>query len=814
MKRLVSLAAALIFIVSSSVAQTPAEFRSKINASIENREYLAAIESLQKFRSRDRKIFEANNCDYLLGRMAEKSGDFALAMASYQSVASRGSLLAPYARWHLSQIARATGNLMLERLSILEMMAASRGTLLSSAANNRLARSFFESKNYAETIRLLAVPSAIAKTGAMAADQKPSDNGVAREDLLLLADAYLRADKLNEARDAYNKLLNEMSNPAQPDDFALAAAKGLDLLDGGVEDLGKSVPKLAETEHLRRAGVYQFNRDFAYARLYYRAIIENYPDSGIVPDAIYQIGRGYSQQGEFIEAIKWFERVEEQFPDHPSAKDALNQAASCYSKTAKYKEAIARYKKFIDRYPNDERLDRAYLNIVDVYRDEGEEQEALKWAMTAEQVFKGKLPEAIAVFAEARIYLAGSDWVNALTTLDRLKNYPDLGGTKVPGGTSSAEVDFLRAFALEQLQRYDEAIDTYLSIPDGRGEYYGGRATERLLLLAGSQNAKGPIARKAAGLGADAKSKEPETSRRALQSLIRLTDAGDEHEKLLETLRTVYKALPAYQKLPLFKMFEYGRRELLKDPAAQPVENDHRRIAEELLFLGVYDEAAPELEASLNSPDASKAGDAGYTLAVIYNRGDMANRAVAFIEPLWRNIPADYQIELIPRDQLDLLYPVPYADALLKYGPPREVDPRYMLSVMRQESRYRAQVKSYAAARGLMQFISTTADKIAGEVGRENFRQDELYDPPTAILFGSQYLADLFKQFPGQPAAVAASYNGGGDNMKRWLARSKSNMPDRYVPEIIFSQSKDYVYKVMANYRIYQMIYDENLRSR
>ena len=107
------------------------------------------------------------------------------------------------------------------------------------------------------------------------------------------------------------------------------------------------------------------------------------------------------------------------------------------------------------------------------------------------------------------------------------------------------------------------------------------------------------------------------------------------------------------------------------------------------------------------------------------------------------NVPADYQIELIPRDQFELLYPAPYTDSLVQYSAPRNVDPRFMLSIMRQESRYRPDVKSYAAARGLMQFISTTANQIAKELGRENFKQDELYNPPTAILFGSQYFVEF-----------------------------------------------------------------------
>ncbi len=50
--------------------------------------------------------------------------------------------------------------------------------------------------------------------------------------------------------------------------------------------------------------------------------------------------------------------------------------------------------------------------------------------------------------------------------------------------------------------------------------------------------------------------------------------------------------------------------------------------------------------------------------------------------------------------------------------------------------------------------------------------------------------------------------------MLRWLARAKTDNPDRYVPGIVFSQSKDYVYKVMANYRVYQMFYNEKLKAK
>jgi soluble lytic murein transglycosylase len=187
---------------------------------------------------------------------------------------------------------------------------------------------------------------------------------------------------------------------------------------------------------------------------------------------------------------------------------------------------------------------------------------------------------------------------------------------------------------------------------------------------------------------------------------------------------------------------------------------------------------------------------------------------VRYSEPLWKRVPADYLLELAPREAVELLYPAPYRDALLEYAPPRGVDPRFVLAIMRQESRFKPEAKSNAAARGLLQFIPSTADQMAGQLGLADFRQDELYSPRVAVLFGSEYMGQLFRQFPEMPQAVAASYNGGEDNVARWVARARSNDPDRYVLEIAFSQSKEYVYKVLPNYWVYQTLYTDQLKRR
>jgi soluble lytic murein transglycosylase len=252
---------------------------------------------------------------------------------------------------------------------------------------------------------------------------------------------------------------------------------------------------------------------------------------------------------------------------------------------------------------------------------------------------------------------------------------------------------------------------------------------------------------------------------------------------------------------------QFNKISLLKQ---QPDASNHAALADNLLFLGLYDEALPELFATRAQNRSTAATDEDYTIAVLSLRAGIPNRAVRFAEQVWKNAPADYLIELAPRELVELLYPAPFRESLLQNATPA-VDPRFVLSIARQESRFQTDVKSVAAARGMMQFIASTANEIATQLKLQNFQQDDLYNPDAAIRFGSQYLANLFQQFPNQPQAVAGSYNGGADNLARWIARSRANEADRYVPEIGFTQTKDYVYKVMANYWSYQRLYNNQL---
>jgi soluble lytic murein transglycosylase len=844
--RLASLFAFILLFSLALQAQTPCERHERIRASVESGDYAAALNELGSLRSADPSVFAINNYDYLVARLSERRGDMATAAAAYQAVSARSSVLSQYALWHLAQFARSTGNLLLEREQLRQLIATAPASLLREAALARLGESFLESGDYASAIAALS-PRA-------AANGTPT----AREALSLVAQARLRSGQMDAAREAFNNLLTQLPDAARPDDFALAAVRGLDQLDSGSTEAAlKAAPQLAESEHLRRAGVYNFNRDFAGARRHYLAVVERYAQSSNMPDVLYQIGRGFYQERNFDEAIKFFQRVAGEYPTSSSARDALSFTASSYVRLKRTDEAVAAYRRFIEKYADAPNPERSYLNIIDALREAGRDDEALDWIQQTRTRFKNQLGGALALFMQARIHLTQASWAAVLSDIDALRTETNLGGMNAPGGTNPTEVSFMRAYTLEQMGRTDEAINAYLEIPSGRGEYYGGRATRRLFALAKDSRTQGIVDSRLKTLRAEAQQAlaggQAERARVSLQKALRLTEDTTTRGELLEMARRAYASLPSYNNFPAARLLAVGRQNVLTGATREANPNPtHQALADELLFLGLYDEGAPELAVAekafdggsadrtgtqagdaasdaantstpkpssngaqaVRAPSSAPSRDAAYTLAVYYRRGDLANHAVAFAEPVWKKIPADYLIELAPREWVELLYPAPYRAALLEAAPPRGVDPRFVLAIMRQESRFRPEAKSVSAARGLTQFIPSTADDIAAQLGRRDFAQDDLYNPATAILFGSQYMGNLFKQFPDQPQAVAASYNGGEDNVARWLSRARTNDPDRYVLEIGFTQAKDYVYKVLANYWIYQSLYSEQLERR
>ncbi len=156
-------------------------------------------------------------------------------------------------------------------------------------------------------------------------------------------------------------------------------------------------------------------------------------------------------------------------------------------------------------------------------------------------------------------------------------------------------------------------------------------------------------------------------------------------------------------------------------------------------------------------------------------------------------------------------YPVLFRAELLRAAKTRDIDPRFVLAIMKQESSFRANAKSPAAARGLLQLVFDTALKYNKKAGYPTLAPDDLYQPSVNIAIGTAYIAALKDEFGGLYEAIAASYNGGEDNAARWLGRTKPRDSGVFTAEVGFAETKNYVYKVMGNYRVYRELYTEDL---
>ena len=156
-------------------------------------------------------------------------------------------------------------------------------------------------------------------------------------------------------------------------------------------------------------------------------------------------------------------------------------------------------------------------------------------------------------------------------------------------------------------------------------------------------------------------------------------------------------------------------------------------------------------------------------------------------------------------------YPAPYRQAILSAAKSRKLDPRFILALIRQESVFKPSAKSPAGARGLLQLTMDAAQKYGPGAGLNALRENQLYQPETSITVGAEYIEHLTSLFPQMLEPVAASYNGGEDNVARWLERSKRTDPGVFTAEVGFDETKDYVQKVMSNYRVYRQLYTTDL---
>jgi soluble lytic murein transglycosylase len=139
---------------------------------------------------------------------------------------------------------------------------------------------------------------------------------------------------------------------------------------------------------------------------------------------------------------------------------------------------------------------------------------------------------------------------------------------------------------------------------------------------------------------------------------------------------------------------------------------------------------------------------------------------------------------------------------------PGGAEPALVLAITRQESDFDPRTRSGVGARGLMQLMPSTAAIVARRIG-VGYSASRLDDPDYNMRLGSSYLGQLVDRFSGSYVMAAAGYNAGPGRPAQWVnycgdPRGGSTDPVDFIECIPFSETRNYVMRVMENTQVYR----------
>lgn len=158
----------------------------------------------------------------------------------------------------------------------------------------------------------------------------------------------------------------------------------------------------------------------------------------------------------------------------------------------------------------------------------------------------------------------------------------------------------------------------------------------------------------------------------------------------------------------------------------------------------------------------------------------------------------------------ELGLPLKYQDVIRQQAAEKRLDPALIAAVIYAETKFDARTSS-AGAEGLMQILPQTAAYLAHRSGATTFTTADLGTPQVNIAYGSYYLRDLLDHYHGVTWRAVAAYNGGEANVDGWLAAARARGDRFTIADIPFTETRDYVQRVLDARQDYRQQYAAQL---
>ncbi|OPZ23557.1 MAG: Soluble lytic murein transglycosylase precursor [bacterium ADurb.BinA186] len=152
-----------------------------------------------------------------------------------------------------------------------------------------------------------------------------------------------------------------------------------------------------------------------------------------------------------------------------------------------------------------------------------------------------------------------------------------------------------------------------------------------------------------------------------------------------------------------------------------------------------------------------------------------------------------------------IAFPKPYVVEVREATQKADMPPNLIYAIMRRESGYLKDARSWAQARGLMQMMKKTADEQAKKLGIKLESEEDLHKPELNLLLGATLIRDLLGKFNNLAIALSA-YNAGPGAAQTWIKKNDQAPVDAYLETISFDETNKYLKYVLEGLFNYSLL--------
>lgn len=509
--------------------------------------------------------------------------------------------------------------------------------------------------------------------------------------------------------------------------------------------LGRSI---SDEENLWIGMVHLNHRQYGPAKAIFLEMVKREIDQEVHPEVLFYLNRIHYLQKSYKTAQTGFKQLVESYPDHPKAALASFHIARCIRGRYGILTSLDAYVAFAETYPDDDNAADALLFVAD-------------------QLFKrNRLGDAALIYHKVA------------------HNYPEYKKRET--------AHWQEGYAYYRDRRYEKAADAYIALAKSdstsafapRGLYWAGKAFHKKNLM--------------------------DKARTLYRQVIDQYPSSYYAYKAMKHLNAKHTTrLTAWQRPidfsyapPAVDLIELNDSIISQHSEPEKRDEIHYTRAAALFQIGLLKEGETELE--WYSSENSHNLEAQIEVVGLYYTHKHTRQGIRAASRLQRQLREMNRLNQVP---WPFLYPAPFWDFIQEQAVKLNIDPLFILALMRQESRFDHNINSRAGAYGLMQLMPATALSLAKQQRIKNYSKSRLLEPNLNITLGTNYLVELLRRFKGRPELVLAGYNGGPNRVSRWMRQRGTSDIDEFVEEISLDETRLFVKLVMNNYAEYVTYY-------